>query len=359
MVYPWTAGLADAGSTVGPQGPPFVFYVSTTGSDSNPGTPSLPWRTIGHAMGTLTAGQTAYIRAGTYEEALGESCDDHYNTLIWSASGRSDAPITLSGYPGEERQVVVNTRLKLDGRWLRLRNLVVDRNHSYSSFDSACTGHTNVAVYGDDDELSGLEIRNSNMSGIQLGSGGVDRARIIGNWLHDNGTHTNRDHGIYWLSGSGGLIANNLIERSQAYGIQMYPSPSGQTIMENTIVASGYDRAGILLNTSGSKIGVVNNIVAFNTGPGIRVSSPCSDCFADQNLLYGNSVDYDVGSGRVKIYRTIRLDPRFVDRLAGDYHLLSDSPAVDVAAAGYTMPNDLDGRVRPQGPAPDLGAYER
>jgi parallel beta-helix repeat protein len=278
---------------------------------------------------------------------------------MWNASGRSDAPITLSGYPGEERQVVVKTRLKLNGRWLRLSNLVVDRNHSYSDFDNACTGHTNIAVYGDDDELSGLEVRNSNMSGILLGSGGVDRARIVGNWLHDNGTHSNLDHGIYWSSGTGGTVANNLIERSQAYGIQMYPSPSGQTIMENTIVASGYGRAGILLDTSGSNIALVNNISAFNTGPGIRVSSTCSGCFADQNLLYGNSVDYDVGSGRVQILRTIRLDPRFIDRFAGDYHLMSGSPAVDAAEAGFSMPVDLDGRFRPQGFAPDLGSYER
>jgi hypothetical protein len=55
----------------------------------------------------------------------------------------------------------------------------------------------------------------------------------------------------------------------------------------------------------------------------------CSGCFADQNLLFGNSADYDGGS-RITIIRTIRLDPRFVDRSAGDYHLLADSPAVDV-----------------------------
>jgi len=309
-------------------------------------------------MAMLTAGQTAYVRAGTYEEALAGTCSEAYNSLSWNASGRSDAPITISGYPGEDRQVVVRTRLKLNGSWLRLRNLVVDTNRSLSSFDGACTGHTNIAIYGDDDELSGLEVRNSNMSGILLGSTGVDRAVIRENWIHDNGTHTNLDHGIYWSSGTGGVIANNLIERSQAYGIQMYPSPSGQTIMQNTIVASGYSRAGIILNTTGSGIAVVNNISAFNTGPGIRVSgNGCSACFADQNVLFGNSVDYD-GSGLV-IYSTIRLDPRFVNRAAGDHHLMTGSPAADVARPAYSMTTDFDGRLRPQGAAPDVGAFER
>jgi Right handed beta helix region len=307
----------------------------------------------------LGAGQTAYVRAGTYEEALNGPCGEAYNSLSWNASGTAAAPITLSGYPGEERQVVVKTRLKLNGSWLRLRNLIVERNHSYSPTDSSCTGHTNVAVYGDDDEVSGLEVRHANMSGILVGSGGVDRVQIVGNWIHDNGTHTNLDHGVYWSSGTGGLLANNLIERSQAYGVQMYPAPSGQTIMENTIVASGYSRAGILLNTTGSGIAVVNNVSAFNTGPGIRVSgSGCTGCFADQNLLFGNSVDYDGGSG-ITIYRTIRLDPRFVDRNAGNYHLQAGSPALDVARVDYSLEVDLDGRGRPQGPAPDLGALER
>jgi hypothetical protein len=307
----------------------------------------------------MRAGQTTYVRAGSYEEQLGGSCGEAYNSLSWNASGTASAPITLSGYPGEERQVIVRTRMKLNGDWLRLVNLVVDRNHSYSPTDNACTGHTNVALYGDDDVLSGLEVRNSNMSGILVGSGGVDRAQIVGNWIHDNGTHTNLDHGVYWSSGTGGLLANNLIERSQAYGVQMYPSPSGQTITENTIVTSGYDRAGILLNTTGSGIAVVNNISAFNTGPGIRVSgSGCTNCFADQNLLYGNSVDYDGASG-INVQRTIRQDPRFTDRSNGNYHLLAGSPAVDVARGDYSEPDDLDHHPRPQGPAPDLGAYER
>src|SRR5262249_16871438 len=162
------------------------------------------------------AGQTTFVRAGTYEESLGGSCSEAYNELSWNASGTSGAPITLSGYPGEERQGIVRTRVKLNGSWLRLRNLVVERNPPESPADTACKGHTNVGLDGDDDELSGLEVRNSNMSGILVGSGGVDRARIVGNWIHDNGTHTNLDHGVYWSSGTGGLLANNLIERSQA-----------------------------------------------------------------------------------------------------------------------------------------------
>ena len=46
------------------------YYVATNGSDSNPGTLSRPWRTIGKATQTLQAGDTVNIRGGTYNERL-------------------------------------------------------------------------------------------------------------------------------------------------------------------------------------------------------------------------------------------------------------------------------------------------
>jgi len=46
-----------------------VYYVSPSGSDANAGTnPSAPWKTVGKAVTNLVAGQTAYLRAGTYSE---------------------------------------------------------------------------------------------------------------------------------------------------------------------------------------------------------------------------------------------------------------------------------------------------
>ena len=163
---------------------------------------------------------------------------------------------------------MVKTKLRLTGNWLRLRNLVYDRNYAYASpVDLACTGEP-LHVLGDDIELRGLEVRNGNQSGIFLG--GADRATIEGNWIHDNGTHANADHGIYWSSGSGGTIANNVIERNLVYGIQMYPSPTGQLITQNTLVANG--RAGIVLSGA-SNVVVVNNISAWNREEGIRTGS--------------------------------------------------------------------------------------
>jgi hypothetical protein len=67
-----------------------IYYVATDGDDANPGTLSQPWRTIYKATRTVDAGDTVYIRGGTYHESN-----------IFYTSGTQDAPITISGYPGE------------------------------------------------------------------------------------------------------------------------------------------------------------------------------------------------------------------------------------------------------------------
>jgi parallel beta-helix repeat protein len=329
------------------------FYVSPSGSDSNPGTLAAPWRTIGKAAATLSAGQTVYLRAGTYAEGMGTSCTTSYNTVSFSNSGTSGAPITVAGYPGEESSVIVKTKLRLAGSWILLRDFVYDRNYAYSSADLACTGEP-LHLLGDDIVITGLEVRNNNMSGIFLG--GADRATIEGNWVHDNGTHYNADHGIYWSSGTGGTVANNVFERNYAFGIHMYPNPVGQLITENTVVGSG--RAGIILSGAQNQT-VVNNISAWNGEEGIRTGAlGCTGCRADQNVLFGNSADYYFQTP-LSVGSTVHADPGFVNRSAGNYRLAAGSPAVDSAIRQYARADDFDGISRPVGAGPDIGAFER
>src|SRR3954454_25065664 len=44
------------------------FYVDPGGSNENPGTQVAPWRTVGRAAATLTAGKVACVNSGTYDE---------------------------------------------------------------------------------------------------------------------------------------------------------------------------------------------------------------------------------------------------------------------------------------------------
>lgn len=72
-----------------------TYYVAPTGNDSNPGTETSPWRTIQKAADTLVAGDTVYVRAGTYKER------------VTPKSSGTDAShrITYASYPGERATI--------------------------------------------------------------------------------------------------------------------------------------------------------------------------------------------------------------------------------------------------------------
>lgn len=81
--------------------PAATYYVSPTGSDSNPGTEGSPWLTISHAVrwhGYLAAGDTVYLRGGIYS---GNNNAIDLNAELGAAAGTSNAPITIRAYPGE------------------------------------------------------------------------------------------------------------------------------------------------------------------------------------------------------------------------------------------------------------------
>ena len=67
-----------------------ALYVATTGSDSNAGTIDKPFATVQKALDTVKAGQTIYVRGGTYN-ALNS----------FKTSGSEGKYITLRNYPNE------------------------------------------------------------------------------------------------------------------------------------------------------------------------------------------------------------------------------------------------------------------
>ncbi|KKQ36445.1 MAG: hypothetical protein US54_C0067G0001, partial [Candidatus Roizmanbacteria bacterium GW2011_GWA2_37_7] len=68
-----------------------VYYVSTTGSNNNPGTMAAPWKTIQYGVDQLAAGDTLLVRGGFYDECRIEP-RNHGEEGKW---------ITVKNYPGE------------------------------------------------------------------------------------------------------------------------------------------------------------------------------------------------------------------------------------------------------------------
>ena len=70
-----------------------TYYVTTTGKDTNPGTQAQPFHTIRQGLRVLTAGDTLYLRGGTYAESI-----SHLAQTVPSGSSWAN-PITIAGYP--------------------------------------------------------------------------------------------------------------------------------------------------------------------------------------------------------------------------------------------------------------------
>ena len=63
-------------------------------------------------------------------------------------------------------------------------------------------------------------------------------------------------------------------------------------------------------------------------------------------------------SGLILAGNLEKADPKFADPAAFDFHLRSDSPAIDAGLALPGVGADYDGRARQRGGRVDIGAYE-
>ena len=87
-----------------------TYYVATDGSDLNPGTINMPFKTIQKARDTIrgTTGNTVYIRVGIYY--LNETLEFNEQD-----SGSAGAPNVYMAYPNEK--VTISGGMKLENTW--------------------------------------------------------------------------------------------------------------------------------------------------------------------------------------------------------------------------------------------------
>ena len=109
------------------------YYVATTGSDSNPGTMASPFATLQKGANVAVAGDTVYIRAGTYPITTPASAGAG---IQFTKSGTSDTNrIRYWAYPGEVpvfdfTNMVISTTgythgFVVTGSWLHFKGLEI------------------------------------------------------------------------------------------------------------------------------------------------------------------------------------------------------------------------------------------
>jgi hypothetical protein len=89
LSHPPMRALPTASNRAKAEGPA-KFVDAGKGNDANDGSEARPWRTLAHAVPQLAAGDTLYLRGGTY-----------YETVTVANKAAADAPITIRAYPGE------------------------------------------------------------------------------------------------------------------------------------------------------------------------------------------------------------------------------------------------------------------
>jgi hypothetical protein len=339
-----------------------TYYVATTGSDSNPGTSSQPFRTITYAYSKASAGTTIMVAPGTYT--------DYTSGWGWhlSKSGTASSPIVLKSTT--RGGAILDSQFGSsahDGIYLDGSYNVID------GFGITRAPITGVYVAANGNQIINCEIYNNGTQGSSdpegqgiYSSDGTSGNQYVGNYIHDNGySGSNLDHGLY-LCGQNEVVANNVVVRQPSRGLQLagYSSVSNTKVYNNVFAWNG--KHGITVWMQMSNVDIRNNICFENGLYGVQFyAATGSGVTLDHNLVYGNgSGNYSLAEGGTTVSytlgTTISSDPKFANESSSsfDAHLNSGSPAIGAGLNEYsTITIDNAGAARPSSGAWDLGAY--
>ncbi|UUZ97700.1 right-handed parallel beta-helix repeat-containing protein [Paenibacillus sp. P25] len=306
------------------------YYVSPSGSDTNPGTINAPWRTIQKAAKTAGPGSIVNVRGGTYKEKV-----------VFAKSGSAVAgPIVFQSYPGETA-IVDGTGLSVTDassalftledksyitiRGFELRNLktavqyrtpmgiyvsgagdhIEIRNnnihHIETNVQAADGGDAHgIAFYGTaaPASLNNIVIDGNHLSNLKLGSsealvvnGNVETFQITNNIVHDN-----NNIGICVIGWEGtspdpaydqarnGVVSGNTVYNTTSYGNPAY----------------GTDTSADGIYVDGGKDTVIERNVSHHNDVGIEFTSEhksksASNITVRSNLVHDNIMGISLG----------------------------------------------------------------
>jgi uncharacterized repeat protein (TIGR01451 family) len=163
--------------------------------------------------------------------------------------------------------------------------------------------------------------------------------------------------GLY-VEGGADVVNSVLAANGAHWGSGLYLKGSlGQQTLRHLTIASPTVGSGSAVFVAGGTVSITNTIIASYT---IGISQTGGVASEDYNLFFGNTVSQTSSAGTLSAGANSLdgLDPRFVDPIAGDYHVDPTSAAID-AGTNVGVLWDIDGDPRPTGSGYDIGADER
>lgn len=346
------------------------FFVAPNGNDANAGTSSaLAWRTLQKAADTVAAGNLVEVADGSYARfTLAGKHASAAAPIVFRASGRR--AIVASGTSGSTSPDLRDAIKIVDCRFVVLHGLCADQ-----AFRAGCRISDSIAVtvqagtfvrcgtwgiftdYSDDVTLAGNECGFSGREHGIYHSNSGDRARIVGNWCHDNrasGIQINADPRQQDPSlgtRGDGICTGCLVERNActrngaAGGAALNFASLRDSDVRNNVLADNLGQSGIVLwdddnvnGGAGTGYGSKGNRIQHNTV--VFAAGVGRFCVLLRNGSTGNDVRNNVLRGGARGAITFSTDslPGLVEdgnlvASASGYPLFVD----DATSQGYSL----------------------
>lgn len=138
--------------------------------------------------------------------------------------------------------------------------------------------------------------------------------------------------------------------RKTGFGQLWIQYASQNTVANNIFWASANNK--LVDSWDGNVDNVLDNNLWYTEAPSRRA------VFTWNGQRYASFASYQTATQQDA--HSLFADPKFVKRTAANFHLSAASPAINAGGAtpGQFAPTDFDGRSRPQGERPCIGAYE-
>lgn len=339
------------------------LYVTETGSDTNTGTLTAPFKSIARASQSVSAGDTVHVAPGRYTGGFTTYQSGTATARIRYLSDTRWAAVIVPPTSSTESTAWTNA-----GSYVDIDGFDVDgtvdpsaawRNGIYTTGSYVGILNNHVAHVG---ETAPCTSQGGSAINTDYWNYGVN-TQIIGNVVNHNGYAGCQFIQAIYVSTSA-TVKNNIVLQNGGAGIHLWHDANHVDVVNNTIFGNGVGivvGGGDYYRTTGPAdyVNVANNIVMDNVYGIIENGQTGTHNTYVNNLVFRNKTQWAMLTSRHS--GDINADPLFVNYLkagGGNYHLTAASPAVDSGTTTLAPSMDFDGVARPQGKGIDIGAYE-